>query len=54
MARGKLRNISNKSQEYLVSSESSTSTKANTGYPNTPEKQDLGIKITYHDYDKGL
>lgn len=38
MVRGKRRKISNRNQDYWASSEPSSSPKANTGYPNTPEK----------------
>jgi len=44
MARGKHRNLSNRHQDYLASSEPSSPTKENTGYTNTPEKQDLDLK----------
>ena len=44
MARGKRRNPSNRNQDYLASSEPSSPTKANTGYPNTLEKKDLDLK----------
>jgi len=44
MARGKCRNLSNRNQDYMASSEPNSPTKANTGYPNTPEKQDLDLK----------
>jgi len=44
MARGKLRNPSNRNQDYMASSEPNSPTKANTEYPNTPEKQDLDLK----------
>jgi len=44
MARGKPRNPSNRNQDYMASSEPNSSTKANTEYPNTPEKQDLDLK----------
>jgi len=44
MARGKHRNPSNKNLDYLLSSEPNSPTKANTEYPNTPEKQDLDLK----------
>jgi len=44
MARGKRRNPSNRNQEYMASSEPNSPTKANTEYPNTPEKQDLDLK----------
>jgi hypothetical protein len=41
MAKGKGKNISNRNQGYLASSEPSSSTTTSPGYPNTPEKQDL-------------
>lgn len=44
MSRGKSKNINNRNQDYLVSSEPNSPTKENTGYPNTLEKQDLGLK----------
>ena len=44
MARGKCRNPCSRNQDYLASLEPSSPTKANTGYPNTPEKQDLDLK----------
>jgi len=44
MARGKHRNLSNRNQGYLASSEPNSPTKANMGYANTPEKQDLDLK----------
>jgi hypothetical protein len=40
--RGK--NINNRHQDYLASSESSSPTTVNPGYPNTPEKQDSDLK----------
>jgi len=58
MARGKHRNLSNRNQDYLASSESSSPTKENTGYPNTPEKQDLDLKshflIMMEDFKKDI
>lgn len=54
MARGKRRNLNNRNQEYLASSEPSSPTKENTRYPNTPVKQDLDLKITFFDNDGGL
>jgi hypothetical protein len=54
MAKGKHKNITNKNQGYKKSSEPSSPTTANTGYPNTLEKQDLNLKITSHDADSGL
>jgi hypothetical protein len=44
MVRGKHKNLSNRNQGYLASSESSSPTIASPGYPNTPEKQDLDLK----------
>jgi len=44
MARGKCRNPSNRNQDYIASSEPNSPTKANTEYPNTPEKQDVDLK----------
>jgi hypothetical protein len=44
MARSKYKNISNKKQGYLASSEPSSPTQASNGYPNTPEKQDSDLK----------
>ena len=44
MARGKGKNISNRNQGYLASSEPSSPTTASPGYPNTPEKQDSDLK----------
>jgi len=55
MARGKRRNPSNRNQDYISSSEPNSTTKANTEYPNTPEKQDLDLKsqmITMVEYFK--
>jgi hypothetical protein len=54
MVRGMGKNISNRNQGYLASSEPSFSTKVNPHYPNTPEKQDSEVKITSHDDDRGL
>ena len=44
MAKGEPKNKSNRNQDYLASSEPSSSTTANPGYPNTPEKQDSDLK----------
>jgi len=53
MARGKRRN-----QDYVASSEPSSPTKANIGYANTPEKQDLDLKShfmrTMEDFKKDI
>ena len=44
MARGKHKNLRNRNQDNLVSSEPSSPTTANNGYHNSPEKQDLDLK----------
>nr|XP_038955157.1 uncharacterized protein LOC120098890 [Rattus norvegicus] len=51
MVRGKNRFLNKRNQDYLASSEPSAPTKLDTGYPNTPEKQDLNLKIMPHDDD---
>jgi hypothetical protein len=38
------KNLTNRNQDYLASSEPSTPTTINPGYPNTPEKQDSDLK----------
>jgi hypothetical protein len=42
--RGKDKNISNRNQGYLASSEPSSPTTVSLGYANTPEKQDFDLK----------
>jgi hypothetical protein len=44
MVGGKRKNISNRNQGYLASSEPNSPTIASPGYPNTPEKQDSDLK----------
>ena len=44
MARGKHKNISNRNQDYLASSEPNSPTIASPRYPNTLEKQDSDLK----------
>jgi hypothetical protein len=44
MARGKGKNISNRNQSYLVSSEPSYPNRVSPGWHNTPEKQDSDLK----------
>jgi len=44
MVRDKNKNLRIRNQNYLPSSEPSSPTKANTGYPNTPEMQDWDLK----------
>ena len=43
-AKGKCKNLTNRNQDYLASSEPSTPTTASPGYPDTREKQDLDLK----------
>ena len=42
--RGKHKNISNRNQCHLASSEPISPTTASPGYPNIPEKQDSNLK----------
>jgi hypothetical protein len=44
MVKDKSKNISNRNQGYLASSESSSPTTVRPGYPNKPEKQDSDLK----------
>jgi hypothetical protein len=44
MAKGKCKNLTNRNQDHLASSEPSTPTTASTAYPNTPEKQVMDLK----------
>jgi hypothetical protein len=44
MVGGKYKNISNRNQGYLASSEPKSPTIASPGYPNTSEKQDSDLK----------
>ena len=58
MAGGKHRNISNRNQGYLASSESNIPTIASHGYTITPEKQDLDLNspliVVIEDFKKDL
>jgi hypothetical protein len=45
MAIGKDKNISNRKQDYLASSEPRSSTTGSPRYPNKPEKQDSDLKL---------
>jgi hypothetical protein len=54
MAGGKHKNISNRNQGYLASSEPNSPIIANPEYTITPEKQDSDLKISSHDGDRGL
>ena len=47
MPKGKFKNLTNRNQDYLASSELSTPTTAILGCPNTPEKQHFDLK-SYH------
>jgi hypothetical protein len=44
MARGKCKNLTKRNQEHSASSKPSTPSTASPGYPNTPKKQDSGLK----------
>jgi hypothetical protein len=44
MAKDKCKNLTNRNQDYLASSEPSTPTTVSPGYPNTPGKQDSDLK----------
>jgi hypothetical protein len=44
MVRGKGKNISNRNQGFLASSEASSPTTVSPRYPNTPEKQESDSK----------
>jgi hypothetical protein len=44
MAKGQRKNLTNRNQDYLPSSEPGIPTTASPGYPNTPEKQDSDLK----------
>jgi hypothetical protein len=48
MVKGKYKYLTNINQDHSQSSEPSTHTAASPTYPNTPEKQDLDLKIIYH------
>jgi hypothetical protein len=48
IAGSKHKNINNRNQGYLASSEPNSPTIASSGYTITPEKQDLDLKITSH------
>jgi hypothetical protein len=58
MAKGELKNVINRNQDHLASSEPSTPRTASPGFPNTPEKQDSALKsylmILVDDLKKGV
>ena len=47
MGKGKHKNLTNRNQGYLASSEPRSPSKASPGLPNTLEKQDVDLK-SYH------
>lgn len=53
MTRVKHRNLSNRIQNYLASSELLYPKKANIGYPNKLKKLDVDSKSFFHDDDRG-
>jgi hypothetical protein len=57
MPKGNRKNLTNRNQDHLASSEPSTPTTASPGYPNTPEKQDSDLKSYFmmlvEDFKKG-
>jgi hypothetical protein len=58
MANGKHKNLTNRNQDHLGSSEPSTPTTVSPGYPNTCEKQDSNLKpypmTLVEDFKKGI
>jgi hypothetical protein len=53
MVKAKVENLTNRNQDYLASSEPSSPITASPGFPNTPEKQDVDLKILPHVADRG-
>jgi hypothetical protein len=54
MESGKHKNLTNRNQGYLASSEPSSPIIVTPGFPNTPKNQDSDLKITPQDDDRGL
>jgi hypothetical protein len=58
MAKSKGKNLTNRNQDHSASSEPSTPTRASSGYPNTPKKQDSDLKSylmrVVEDFKKGI
>ena len=54
MVKGKHKNVTNRNQGYLSSSEHISPTTASLGYPNTLGKERFGFKIVSHVADRGL
>ena len=44
MAKGRLKNLTNRNQDHSPSSEPSTPTSSSPGHPNTPENLDPDLK----------
>jgi hypothetical protein len=54
MAKGKCKNLTNRNQDYLASSEPSTPNTATPGYPNTLGIARFRLKIISHDAGRGF
>jgi hypothetical protein len=58
MVKGKFKNLTNRNQDHLVSSEPSTPTTESPGHPNTPKNQDSDLKpylmMLVEDFSKGI
>jgi hypothetical protein len=54
MVKGKCKNLINRNQDYLESSEPSTPTTASPGHSNTLEKEDLDLKSYLISADRGF
>jgi gas vesicle protein len=58
MVKGKHKNLTNRNQDHLASSEPSTPTTASPGYHNIPEKRDSDLKthliMLVEDFKKGI
>jgi hypothetical protein len=58
MSKGKCKNITNRNKDHSAASEPSTPTTASPEYPNTPKKQDSGLKsylmMLVEDFKKGI
>jgi hypothetical protein len=58
MAKGKCKNLTNRNEDYLITSEPSSPTTASPGFPNTLEKQDVDLKsylmMLIEDFKKGI
>jgi hypothetical protein len=58
MVRGKHKNLTNRNQDYIASSEPSTPTTVSPGYTNTPETKDSDLKsylmMMVEDFKNGI